>query len=409
MKFSSLLITCLLLLLLVMSTAHAQNEGELVVFAASSLTDAYESIADAFEAEYPGVNVLFNFGGSSTLATQLVQGAPADVFASANDNQMAIVVESNRITEPVHTFAKNRLVLIIPSDNPAEIHSLGELANPGVHLILAAPDVPVRAYTDIMLDRLANDTTYGEAYVQAVLNNIVSEEPNVRQVAAKIALGEADAGIVYLSDITPDIANDVIALPIPDTFNTIATYPIAVLDDSTQPELANLFVDFVLSDSGQEILVEWGFTSIRGDRSILLVDGEVMNPLALTIDDLQASFSSQTIEVNYIRDNEAIITTFTGVTLRDVLQSAQPNLDGNLINGSPSLNVVMTGIDGQQVTIGWAEIDFERGDQLILIAWAENGEVFEDGLRLVWPDTQDKHTLNGLFNISLIDIPPSED
>jgi molybdate transport system substrate-binding protein len=240
-----------------------QAQTELTVFAAASLTDAFEAIADAFEAANPGVEILFNFGSSSTLATQLAQGAPADVFASANDAQMAIAVDSGRIAGTPDTFAQNRLVLIVPASNPADIQSLHDLANPGINLILAAPEVPVRTYTDTMLERMAADSAYGEDYRAAVLANRVSEEPNVRQVTAKVALGEADAGVVYLSDVTPDIADDVIALPIPDEFNTIATYPIAITNDSTQPELAQQFVDFVLADAGQNILVEWGFVSIR--------------------------------------------------------------------------------------------------------------------------------------------------
>lgn len=259
------LILTVALMALVLShiTAGAQRKRELVVFAAASLTDAYEAIADAFEAQNPDVEILFNFGGSSSLATQLVQGAPADIFASANATQMNVALEGGRIAEPVKTFAQNRLVLIVPAENPMNIQTLSDLAKPNVKLILAAPEVPVRAYTETMLARMAADSTYGEAYRAAVLANVVSEEPNVRQVAAKIALGEADAGIVYRSDVTPDIADVMLAFPIPDEFNTIATYPIAITDDTAQPELARDFVDFILSDSGQDILITWGFVSVR--------------------------------------------------------------------------------------------------------------------------------------------------
>jgi molybdate transport system substrate-binding protein len=253
----------ILLALLLISPIYAQDTVELTVFAATSLTDAYENIAEVFEADNPGVNILYNFGGSSTLATQLVQGAPADVFASANNAQMTVAVEGGRITGQPHTFAKNRLVLITPADNPAGIETLRDLANDNIKLVVAAPEVPVRAYTDTMLERMAADPAYGEAYRSAVLAKIVSEEPNVRQVAAKVALGEADAGVVYLSDVTPDLADSVIAMSIPDAFNTIATYPIAITDDTAQPELAQQFVDFVLSDAGQDILVEWNFVSVR--------------------------------------------------------------------------------------------------------------------------------------------------
>lgn len=271
-----ILLLLLLAGLLVLSPAHAQTE--LTVYAAASLTDAFEAIAEAFEEANPGVSILYNFGSSSTLANQLVQGAPADIFASANNAQMAVAVEGGRIAGEPRIFARNRLVVIVPADNPAGIESLRYLANDGLHLILAAPEVPVRAYTDTMLERMAADPAYGETYRSAVLANIVSEEPNVRQVSAKIALGEADAGVVYLSDVTPDIADDVTALPIPDAFNTIGTYPIAITDDTPNPELAQGFVDFVLSDAGQAILVEWNF--VPADDTALS-DRQVIDPLSL--------------------------------------------------------------------------------------------------------------------------------
>ncbi len=148
---------------------------------------------------------------------------------------------------------------MLPADNPAHIQSLDDLAKPGLLLVLAAPGVPVRDYTDAMLETMAADPMYGEDYREAVLANVVSEEDNVRQVAAKVALGEADAGIVYLSDITRDINETVTQLPIPDAFNTIATYPIGITTDSASPELAQAFVDYVLSDSGQAVLLGWNF------------------------------------------------------------------------------------------------------------------------------------------------------
>jgi molybdate transport system substrate-binding protein len=118
-----------------------------------------------------------------------------------------------------------------------------------------------------MLERLAADPAYGEAYREAVLANIVSEEQNVRQVSAKIALGEGDAGIVYVSDVTPDIRDQVIALPIANSLNTIATYPIAATSDTPSPELADAFIAFVLSDAGQAVLMRWGFVPVRPPKA----------------------------------------------------------------------------------------------------------------------------------------------
>ncbi|MCA9905363.1 MAG: molybdate ABC transporter substrate-binding protein [Anaerolineae bacterium] len=399
--------------------AQAQSQGELTVFAAASLTDAYAALADAFEAANPGVHIVYNFGGSSTLATQLVQGAPADVFASANNPQMTVAIEGGRIAGSPRTFAKNRLILIVPVSNPADIHSLRDLATPGISLILAAPDVPVRVYTDTMLERMANDPAYGSAYRDAVLANLVSEEPNVRQVSAKVALGEADAGVVYMSDVTPDIMEDVIALPIPDVFNTIATYPIALTNDTQQPELAQRFVDFVIADAGQDILVEWGFISVRmpvlpetvtlPTDGTLLVDGQVLNPLSLTVERLRADYAAQTVAVSYLSDEETVTASFTGALLWDVISAAQPNMNVDLHNDWLSLFVVVTGADGYQAVIAWGEIDPAYSNQPILIAYAQDGSPIADelgALRLVVPgDGHGGRYVRGVVNLSLRDAP----
>ncbi len=227
---------------------------ELVVMAASSLTDAFNEIADAFEAANPGVEVLPNYASSSSLATQQVEGAPADVFASANNAQMNVAADANRIASEPVTFLTNRLAIIVPADNPAGIETYADLAQPGISLILAAPDVPVRDYSDQSIALMGD-----AAFQAAVYANLVSEEPNVRQVATKISLGEADAGIVYTSDVTPDIAASVLLIPIPDEMNVIASYPIAVVEGAPAGSIAQDFVDFVLSAEGQAILAKWGF------------------------------------------------------------------------------------------------------------------------------------------------------
>lgn len=243
----------------------AQESRTLIVFAAASLTDTFEVIAADFEAAHPGVEVLFSFGGSSDLAVQIAEGAPADVFASANKRQMQVAQDSGRIdADAPQTFARNRLTLIVPSDNPAGIAGLADLSQPNLKLVVASEGVPVRDYTEAMLTRLADDAAFGAAYVTAFRDNIVSEEPNVRQVAAKVALGEADAGIVYASDVTPDLRKAVISFEIADAVNTIAVYPLAPLNDTPQPELAQAFVDAVLSANGQNTLETWGF--IRAAR-----------------------------------------------------------------------------------------------------------------------------------------------
>lgn len=254
-------------LLFFTSLANAQQSRTLTVFAASSLTDAFEEIGAGFEAENPDIDVVFNFGNSSTLATQLVEGAPADVFASANFRQMRVARAGGRILGLSRIFARNQLVLAVSAGSTAEIENLADLAKPGIKFLLVAEGAPVRDYTNRMFALAAKDPDFGEAFHDAAMANLVSEEANVRQVTAKLALGEADVGIVYQSDITPDIADKVLALPIPDVFNTIARYPIAITNDTTDAELSRMFVDYVLSEAGQEVLVKWGFLPGRVTRS----------------------------------------------------------------------------------------------------------------------------------------------
>jgi molybdate transport system substrate-binding protein len=262
---------CFALLLIVLAAAFgrpgaAQPEpvsGTLTVFAAASLADAFEAIAADFEAAHPGTTIRFSFAGSSSLAAQLAEGAPADVFASASTAQMTAAREAGRIAGRPRTFARNRLIVAFPADNPAALTTLHDLAAPGLRLVVAAPGVPVRTYTDAMLEALAAAPAFGPAWRDAVVANIVSEEENVRQVAAKVALGEADAGIVYVSDVTPDLAEAVGTLSIPDAVNTLATYPIAITNDTANIRLARAFVRYVLAEAGQETLACWNFIPVR--------------------------------------------------------------------------------------------------------------------------------------------------
>lgn len=227
---------------------------ELVVMAASSLTNAFDEIGADFSAANPGVTVLASYASSSDLALQLSEGAPADVFASANNKQMQVAADAGRIAGDPATFVSNRLVIIVPADNPAGIETYADLANPGIKLVLGAPDVPIRDYSNQSIALMGD-----AAFQAAVFANLVSEEPNVRQVATKVSLGEADAGIVYTSDVTPDIADSVLVIEIPDEMNVLAAYPIAVVEGAPAGNLAQAFVDFVLSPDGQAILATWGF------------------------------------------------------------------------------------------------------------------------------------------------------
>jgi molybdate transport system substrate-binding protein len=239
-------------------TAAPATEQKLTVFAAASLTDVFNEIGDKFKQQHPGAALDFNYAGSQQLRTQLEQGATADVFASANTKEMNTAIQSGLVVSGTQkAFVRNRLAVIVPKDNPGGIAELKDLAKPGLKIVLAAPGVPVGGYALTALDKMNAD--FGATFSQTVLSNVVSQEDNVKQVVAKIQLGEGDAGIVYTSDVTPDAAEKVNKIEIPDKYNVLATYPIAVLKAAPQADLAAKFIDYVLSADGQAILTKWGF------------------------------------------------------------------------------------------------------------------------------------------------------
>ena len=250
------------------ATATATAEPvtkELTVLAAASLTESFGEMGKAFEAANPGVKVTFSFGGSQLLAQQLAQGAPADVFASASQKYMDAAVTARRVNKTdSKVFVKNRLVVIFPKGSPAGLKELKGLAKPGLKLDLADKTVPVGQYALDFLDKAAKDPAFGTGFKDSVLKNVVSYEENVKAVLTKVALGEADAGIVYVTDITADAASKVEKIDIPDALNTIATYPLAPVSDSKNAELANAFVAYVLSSDGQSVLAKYGFIPAAG-------------------------------------------------------------------------------------------------------------------------------------------------
>ena len=235
----------------------------LTVFAAASLADAFTQMGKQFDAANPGVTTEFNFAGSNQLATQINEGAPADVFASANIAQMDAVVESGRVAADAPVlFVTNRLVVVIPADNPGEIQSLQDLAEPGKLIVLAAEEVPVGRYSLEFLDKASADPAFGDSFRDDVLANVASYEENVRSVLNKVALGEADAGIVYTSDLFGVAGIE--SLEIPDALNVLAEYPIAALSGSENPDVAAAFVEYVLSTPGQAVMMYFGFSpSVR--------------------------------------------------------------------------------------------------------------------------------------------------
>ncbi|MCY4018832.1 MAG: molybdate ABC transporter substrate-binding protein [Chloroflexi bacterium] len=238
----------------------AQQKRTLTIYAATSLTDAFEELAAAFLEHHPEADIVLNFASSSKLAAQLLAGAPADIFASANSAQMDLVVADGRISAgAVQSFATNRLLLIVPADNPAGVSGIADLGSKTLLLVLAVTGTPIRDYTNAMFASYNDE--YGDDFAKRALANLVSEESNVRQVVARIALGEADAGIVYQTDVTDEVRDDVIRFPIADRHNQLASYPVAALDDTALPELSEAFIVFLRSDDGQSILSAYGFCS----------------------------------------------------------------------------------------------------------------------------------------------------
>jgi molybdate transport system substrate-binding protein len=221
------------------------------VSAAASLTSAFTDIGKAFETANPGTTVTFNFGPSDGLAGQINEGAPVDVFASASPTWMDSVQNDGPGVTGRADFARNRLAIIVPIDNPANIQGLDDLTNPGVKLVLAAEGVPAGDY--------ARQIFENAGISDAALANVVSNEEDVKAVIAKVLSGDADAGIGYVTDVTPDVADRITLVKIPDTVNVIATYPIAVVTGSQEADVAQRFVDEVLGPDGQRILASYGF------------------------------------------------------------------------------------------------------------------------------------------------------
>jgi molybdate transport system substrate-binding protein len=241
-------------------TAAPATTGDLTVFAAASLTAAFKEIGQQFGAANGGATVTFNFAGSDQLATQITQGAPADVFASANKKQMDVVIKAGEVVSgSERTFARNRLVVVYPKENPGKLAALKDLANPGLKVVLANKSVPVGGYALDFLGKASKLPEYTTEFSPTVLKSVVSYEENVKAVLSKITLGEADAGIVYTTDAATVTDGSIGTLNIPDNLNTIATYPIAAINNARSADLARKFIEFVLSPDGQQILAKYGF------------------------------------------------------------------------------------------------------------------------------------------------------
>ena len=231
--------------------------GTLTVFAGSSLTDAFGELAKTFEEQNSGVEMKQSFESSSTLLTQIQQGAPANVFASASEDEMDTATKDGLVDGEPEIFVKNREVILVPKDNPAGIQSFKDVAKPDTKLVLAEEGVPAADYALEILGKA--DEEYGAGFKKDVLSNVVSRESDVRASVNRVVVGDADATFGYASDYTPDIRDKVEVVPIPPDLNIIATYPIAALKDAKDPDLARKWVDLVTGEEGQRVLEKWGF------------------------------------------------------------------------------------------------------------------------------------------------------
>jgi molybdate transport system substrate-binding protein len=231
--------------------------GTLTILAASSLIDAFGELGETFEQQNEGVTVKQSFESSSTLLTQIQQGAPADVFASAAQEEMGTAVEDGLVAGQPEVFVKNREIIMVPKDNPAGIKAFPDVAEPGVKLALAQKDVPAADYALQILDKA--NARYGPSFKKDVLSNVVSREADVRASVNRVVVGDADATFGYASDYTVDVRDRVKVVQIPPDLNIIATYPIAALKDAEDSELAKKWVELVTSKEGQRVLEKWNF------------------------------------------------------------------------------------------------------------------------------------------------------
>lgn len=222
--------------------------GDVTVFAAASLTDAFAELGETFEAANQDASVTFNFAASSALVTQIIEGAPADVFASADNANMARLVEAGEVGGDPVVFTTNRAQIIVEPRNPTGITGVEDLARDDLIVVSCAPDVPCGRYAQQILDNAGVTVTFR------------SLEENVRAVVSKVTLGEADAGIVYATDvIVAGAAAE--GVEIPGDLNVVAEYPIALTREASNPEAAQAFMDFVLSAEGRSILSSYGFVA----------------------------------------------------------------------------------------------------------------------------------------------------
>jgi molybdate transport system substrate-binding protein len=245
-KTCLVVVTCVLGM--VVACSGSSVEGELLISAAASLTDAFAEVESAFEEENPDVDVVLNLGSSSALREQILEGAPADVFASANTSNMDQIAEAGELSGEAEIFVTNSLVIAVPSGNPAGVYGLEDFAREELLIGLCAEDVPCGDFGRQALENAG------------VTPSIDTNEPDVRALLTKIEAGELDAGITYVTDVLFS-SGRVEGIEIPEEANVVAEYPIATLTGASNLDAAAAWVEFVLSEEGQAILTSYGFTT----------------------------------------------------------------------------------------------------------------------------------------------------
>jgi molybdate transport system substrate-binding protein len=234
--------------------ARSADRRELLVFAAASLREVFQRLALTFEKRHPGLDVRFNFAGSQDLRVQIEHGAEPDVFASADWRNMKPLVAQGTVAKPT-VFARNLPVVVVPRNNPAKVATFTDLVKV-THLVVGAPEVPIGAYTETIFT--AAEMLHGKAFGEKIRANVRSRELNVRQVLTKVAMGEADAGIVYKTDALT-MPDKVRIVEIPSAINVSGEYPIAPLSATPHADLGRDFVNLVMSKEGEQVLTAAGF------------------------------------------------------------------------------------------------------------------------------------------------------
>jgi molybdate transport system substrate-binding protein len=258
-----ILLALIAVLVLVSSAGLAEKPKEITVFTAASLTGVFGEIGQMHKNK-TSISVVFNFDGSQALRTQIDNGAYADVFASANKKQMNSLKNDGLMNNSsIVIFTRNKLSLIVPKGNPAKIGNLSDLAKPGLKIVMGTKDVPVGDYALQIISNLGNNSSYGPDYKKKVLANVISQETNVNYVVTKVALGEADVGFAYVSDIAEDLTSKVDKIDIPDEYNIIAEYPMGILLESKYPTESQEFMNLVISDEGKAVLEKYGFAPVE--------------------------------------------------------------------------------------------------------------------------------------------------